>query len=52
MKKTRIEITNQLEKTVHVFYVNEPNYLTNNEVLRIKNKMNVEMVFVKSKLYK
>jgi len=52
MKKTRIEITHQLEKTVHVFYVYDPNYLTNNEVMRIKTKMNVEMVFVNSKLYK
>ena len=52
MKKTRIEITHQLEKTVYVFFVDDPNNLTNNEVLRIKNKMNVKMVLVNGNLYK
>lgn len=52
MKKTRIKITHQLEKSVHHFLVVNPNKLTREEVERIKEKMGVEMVFVNGKLYK
>ena len=52
MKKTRITITHQVEKSKHVFYVLDPNKLTSSEVERIKIAMGVEMVFVNGKLYK
>lgn len=52
MKKTRITITHQVEKSKHVFYVVDPNKLTSSEVERIKNVMGVEMVLVNGKLYK
>lgn len=35
MKKTRIEITHQIEKSKHVFYVINPDKLNNFEVERI-----------------
>ena len=52
MKKSRITITHQLEKTKHVFLVQDPNRLTNIENDRIMSKMNVEMLFVNGRLYK
>jgi hypothetical protein len=52
MKKTRIKITHQVEKTKHVFYVVDPDKLTSSEVERIKKAMGVEMLFVSGKLYK
>ena len=52
MKKTRITITHQLEKTKHVFMVLDPNRLTQKEKERIMAKMNVEMLFVNGKIYK
>lgn len=51
MKKTRITITHQLEKTKHVFLVQDPFHLTQEEKERIMGKMNVEMLFVNGKLY-
>ena len=51
MKKTRIEITHQIEKTKHVFYVINPDKLNSFEAERIKKGMGVEMVFVNGKLY-
>ena len=52
MKKTRIAITHQLEKTQHHFMVENPDKLNNAEVDRIKKAMGVEMVFVNGRLYK
>lgn len=52
MKKTRITITHQLEKTQHHFMVENPDKLTSSEVEKIKEEMAVEMVFVNGKLYK
>jgi hypothetical protein len=52
MKKTRIEITHQIEKTKHVFYVINPDKLNDFEIERIKKEMGVSMVFVNGKLYK
>ena len=52
MKKTRIEITHQVEKTLHHFMVGNPDKLTSLEVDKIKKEMGVEIVFVKGKLYK
>ena len=52
MKKTRIEITHQIEKTKHVFYVINPDKLNDFEVERIKKGMGVAMIFVNGKLYK
>ncbi len=52
VKKTRIEITHQIEKTKHVFYVINPDKLNSFEAERIKKGMGVEMVFVNGKLYK
>jgi hypothetical protein len=52
MKKTRITITHQLEKTKHIFLVQDPNRLTNIEKERIMAKMNVEMLFINGKLLK
>lgn len=52
MKKKRIEITNQVEKTKHHFMVVNADKLTCFEVDRIKKVMGVEMVFVNGRLYK
>ena len=38
MKKERIEITHQIEKTNHVFYVNNQDKLNNSEVEIIKRR--------------
>jgi hypothetical protein len=51
MKKQRITITHQLEKTKHVFLVVEPKKLSRNEVENIMKKMGVSMLFVNGKLY-
>ena len=52
MKKTRITITHQLERTQHHFIVVNPDKLTSLEVDRVKKTMRVEMVFVNGRLYK
>ena len=52
MKKTRISITHNLEKTQHHFAVVNPDKLLSSEVDIIKNEMGVEMVFVNGRLYK
>ena len=52
MKKTRISITHNLDKTQHNFLVVNPYKLTSSEVDRIKKVMGVEMVFVNGRLYK
>lgn len=52
MKKTRITITHQIEKTQHHFMVGNPDKLTSLEVDKIKKGMGVEMVFVNGRLYK
>lgn len=52
MKKTRIAITHQLEKTQHHFMVVNPDKLSSSEVDRIKKVMGVEMVFVNGRFYK
>lgn len=52
MKKTRITITHQLEKTQHHFMVVNPDELSSSEVDKIKRVMGVGMVFVNGKLYK
>ena len=52
MKKTKIEITHQLEKTVHHFWVVDPKKLSREEIEFIKTEMGVTMVFVDGRLYK
>jgi hypothetical protein len=52
MKKSRITIVHQLEKTQHHFMVVKPDNLTRTEVDRIKRVMGVEMVFINGRLYK
>ena len=52
MKKTRITIIYQLEKTKHIFMVKDPNRLTQREKERIMTKMNVEMLLINERLYK
>jgi hypothetical protein len=52
MKKIKIVITHQVEKTKHYFMVVNPEKLTTSEVEKIKNIMGVEMVFVNGRLYK
>jgi len=52
MKKTRITITHQIEKTQHHFMVVNPDKLSNSEVDKIKRVMGVEMVFVNGRMYK
>jgi hypothetical protein len=52
MKKTRITITHQIEKTQHHFMVGNPDRLTSLEVEKIKKIMGIEMVFVNGRLYK
>jgi hypothetical protein len=52
MKKTRITIMHQLEKTKHVFLVQDPNRLTQREKERIMVKINVDMLFINGRIYK
>ncbi len=52
MKKTRITITHQVEKTQHHFMVVNSDKLTSSEVDKIKMGMGVELVFVNGRLYK
>ena len=52
MKKTRITITHQIEKTLHHFMIENPYKLSSLEVDKIKKEMGVEMVFVNGRLYK
>jgi hypothetical protein len=52
MKKTRITITHQIEKTQHHFMVVNPDKLISSEVDIIKIAMGVEMVLVNGKLYR
>ncbi len=51
MKKTRIKITHQIDKTVHHFLVVDPKNLTSAEVKRICDKMNVTALFVNGRMY-
>lgn len=52
MKKTRITITHNLEKTQYHFTAENPDKLSSIEVNMIKAEMGVEMVFVNGKLYR
>lgn len=52
MKKTRITITHQVEKTQYHFMVGNSENLTSSEVDRIKKEMGVEMEFENGRLYK
>jgi hypothetical protein len=52
MKKSKITITHQLEKTKHVFLVQDQNRLTQKEKERIMVKMNVDMLFINGRIYK
>lgn len=52
MKKTKISITHQVEKTKHHFMVVNAEKLTSSEVEKIKKVMGVEIVFVNGRLYK
>jgi len=52
MKKKKIKITHQVEKTVHQFLVVNPFKLTTEEVDRIKLKMGVDSLFVNGKYYR
>jgi hypothetical protein len=52
MKKTRITKTHQLEKTKHVFLVQNQYRLTQKEKERIMVKMNVDMLFINGRIYK
>jgi hypothetical protein len=51
MKKTRITITHQIEKTQHRFMVENSDKLTRSEVDRIKKVMGVEMVFANGNFF-
>lgn len=51
MKKTRIKITHQIDKTVHYFFVVNEKNLSYQEVERIKKKMNVEKLFIAGRMY-
>lgn len=51
MKKTRIKITHQIDKSVHHFLVVDPNKLSCDEVNRICEKMGATSLFVNGKLY-
>jgi hypothetical protein len=46
MKKIKIAITHQVEKTNHYFTVGNPDNLTSSEVDRIKKVMCVEMELI------
>ena len=52
MKKSRIKITHQIDKTVHYFKVMDPDNLSTIEVDNICEKMNVSALFVNGRLYK
>jgi hypothetical protein len=54
LKRTRITIVHQIEKSQHHFVVDNPDKLNISEVNRIKKvmAMAVEMVFVNGRLYK
>ena len=52
MKKVKIKITHQLEKTEYEFLVVNPDKLTSVEVEHIKLEMGVSVLFVNGKLYK
>ena len=52
MKKKKITVTHNLEKTQYHFMVLNPDRLTISEVNMIKAEMGVEMVFVNGKLYR
>lgn len=52
MKKKKITITHNLEKTQYHFTVLNPFKLSSSEVEMIKAEMGVEIVFVNGKLYK
>jgi hypothetical protein len=51
MKKTKILITHQEDKTFHKFKVLDESKLTTKEVKRICVKMNVKAIFIKGKYY-
>lgn len=51
MKKTRITIEHQVEKTKHHFVFVNADKLTSFEVDKIKKEMGVEMVFVNGRFY-
>lgn len=51
MKKTRIKITHQVDKTIHHFHVLDPNNLSKDEVQRICLKMNVTALFINGRFY-
>ncbi len=52
MKKTRITITHQLDKTKHIFLVENPDKLSRIESERIMLKMGIEVLFFSGKLYR
>ncbi len=52
MKKVRITIKHQLDRTFHTFLVVNPDKLTQEEVEHIKFKMGVSALFVNGKVYK
>lgn len=52
LKKTRITITHQLEKTKHHFLVVNPDNLTFLEVNRIKKAIVFEIVIMNGRFYK
>ena len=52
MKKTRITITHNIEKTQYHFMVENPDKLSSSEVEMIKEEMGVELVFVNGKMYR
>lgn len=52
MKKTKIKITHQIDKTVYHFFVVDPDRLTTDEVKRICQEMNVTSLFINGTLYR
>ena len=52
MKKTKIIIKHQIEKSDHYFLVMDPNKLSNQEVEYIKMEMGVTIVYVNGKIYR
>lgn len=52
MKKSRIKITHQEDKTVHHFLVENKTELTSKEVNKICTKMGVEVLFIEGEIYK
>ena len=52
MKKKKITITHQLDKTIHTFSVTNPDSITKEEVSKICEEMNVTALLINGRYYR